>query len=169
MLKLIGTVLGLSAMAFGASQFLMSQTKAAPGAAAKPVASRPAPVQSGPRSVSLAADPSGHFVADIKINGLFIKGLFDTGATQIALPLSEARRIGIDPPAADYRVPVNTASGLTQAAKVKLREVRLETIVVQDLDALVIRDGLEVTLIGMSFFKQLQSTEMRGAMLVLKQ
>jgi aspartyl protease family protein len=172
MLKLIGMVLGLSAMAFGASQVLMSQTKApvaSANAAAKPASAKPAAVQSGPRSVSLAADASGHFVADIRINGLFIKGLFDTGATQIALPLSEARRIGIDPPASDYRAPVNTASGQTQAARVKLREVRLESIVVQDVDALVIREGLEVTLIGMSFFKQLQSTEMRGAMLVLKQ
>lgn len=172
MLKLIGMVLGLSAMAFGASQVLMNQTKtpvAAANAAAKPASAKPVPVQSGPRSVSLAADASGHFVADIRINGLFIKGLLDTGATQIALPLSEARRIGIDPPASDYRAPVNTASGQTQAARVKLREVRLESIVVQDVDALVIREGLEVTLIGMSFFKQLQSTEMRGAMLVLKQ
>ena len=176
MLKLVGLMFGLSAMVFGASQVLVRQTSGGttPSAALATnkqvqTTTRPVANQNGPRSVSLAADASGHFLADIRINGLFIKGLFDTGATQIAMPLSEARKLGIDPPASDYRAPVNTASGQTQAARVKLREVRLESIVVQDVDALVIREGLEVTLIGMSFFKQLQSTEMRGAMLVLKQ
>lgn len=172
MVKVLGFGVGFSVIAFGVAQALVGYSAKAPpptpAVAAKAV-SRPATVQNGPRSVSLAADPSGHFVADIQINGLFIKGLFDTGATQIALPLSEARRLGINPPAVDYKVPVNTASGETRAARIKLREVRLETIVVRDIDALVIRDGLEVTLIGMSFFRQLQSTEMRGAMLVLRQ
>ena len=47
-------------------------------------------------STTLQADSRGHFTAQGQINGGTISLLVDTGATMIALPASEAVRLGID-------------------------------------------------------------------------
>ncbi|HRK23941.1 MAG TPA: TIGR02281 family clan AA aspartic protease, partial [Beijerinckiaceae bacterium] len=132
-----------------------------------PAAAQPAPP--GPQAVALAADESGHFKADIRINGQFLKGLLDTGATVIAIPADEARKLGITPAASAYTSPVQTANGVVQAARVKLNEVRIGSIVVRDIEALIVPKGLPVTLVGMNFFTRLQSFEIRGKSLVLRQ
>lgn len=126
-------------------------------------------VPQGPQFVSLAADASGHFFADFKINGMFVKGLVDTGATSVAIPMEQAHKIGINPSSADYTARIQTANGETRGAVVRLAELRLDSIVVRDVEAVVVEKGLGVTLIGMSFIRKLQSSEMRGNMLVLRQ
>lgn len=134
--------------------------------AASPVA--PAPT-SGPQAVSLSADASGHFSTDVRINNLFVKGLVDTGATVIAIPGDEAKKIGLNPPASAYTTPIQTANGRVNAASVRLSEVRIGTVVARDVEAVIVPQGLHVTLVGMSFFNRLQSFEMRGKTLVLRQ
>ena len=50
----------------------------------------------GSADVTLAAGPSGHFVADGSINGVALRFMVDTGATYIALPGPQADALGID-------------------------------------------------------------------------
>jgi aspartyl protease family protein len=63
------------------------------------------------QSVTLSADARGHFFTQGAINGNPVRFLVDTGATSVALPASEAQRLGID-----YRKGergfTNTAGGL---------------------------------------------------------
>ena len=174
MYKMLGACALICVAAVGIGQaFVGNPTKDSQVArsASKPQASatgtRTAP--QGPQSVSLAADDRGHFVADFKINGMFIKGLVDTGATSVAIPMDEARKIGINPGPADYTARIQTANGETRGAVVRLAELRLDAIVVRDVEAVVVEKGLGVTLVGMSFIRKLQSSEMRGNMLVLRQ
>ncbi|MCA0423341.1 MAG: TIGR02281 family clan AA aspartic protease [Proteobacteria bacterium] len=145
-----------------------------------PAGSRPIPQQqakspgpptpsTGPQAVSLAADASGHFSTDVRINNLFVKGLVDTGATVIAIPGDDAKKLGLNPPASAYTTPIQTANGRVNAATVRLAEVRIGTVVVRDVEAVIVPQGLHVTLVGMSFFNRLQSFEMRGKTLVLRQ
>lgn len=124
--------------------------------------------QQAARAVSLSADDRGHFLADVQINGMFIKGLVDTGATSVALPLEVARSIGVAPAPGDYNVKVNTANGETRGARVRLNEVRISTIVLRDVEGVVVEKGLSTPLIGMSFIRRL-SSEMRGGTLILRQ
>src|SRR5512145_1814390 len=44
------------------------------------------------QSVTLAADPRGHFITEGAINGNPVRFLVDTGATMVALPATEAVR-----------------------------------------------------------------------------
>ncbi len=112
---------------------------------------------SSAQSVTLSAGAGGHFMADGQINGGAIRFMVDTGATSVALPASEANRLGID-----YRKGqrglVNTAGGQTQAYAVKLDRVRVGGIELQNVDGLVIEQGLNVVLLGNSF---LNRTEIR--------
>ena len=117
----------------------------------------------------LKADRSGHFYAQPRINGHQIDAVIDTGATAVVLTYEDARSIGILPPASKFTVPVRTANGQTTTAAADLREIRLGSIRVGNVRALVARRGeLSVTLLGMSFLSRLSRADMRGGELVLR-
>ncbi|AIY40422.1 CblY [Collimonas arenae] len=125
--------------------------------------SRSAPGASS--SVTLKVNPDGHFVAQTQVNGSMMTMLVDTGATMIALPASEASRLGVDYKKGQM-VMVNTANGPAPAYRVKLNTVKVGDIEMNQVDALVQEAGLPFALLGMSF---LNRTEMRreGEMMVL--
>ena len=107
------------------------------------------------QSAVLAADSRGHFHADGAINGGAMRFILDTGATSIALPAAEALRLGID-----YRKGsrgmIHTANGPAPAYRVKLDTVRVGGIELQNVDALVLEQGLDVALLGMSFLNRVE-------------
>lgn len=116
-------------------------------------------------SVTLKVNPQGHFVAQAQINGAMMTMLVDTGATMIALPASDAVRLGVDYKKGRMTM-VNTANGAAPAYMVKLNTVKIGDIEMNQVDALVQEAGLPFALLGMSF---LNRTEMRreGEMMVL--
>ena len=107
------------------------------------------------QSAVLAADGRGHFHADGAINGGAMRFILDTGATSIALPAADAVRLGID-----YRKGargmIHTANGPAPAYRVKLDTVRVGGIELQNVDALVLEQGLDVALLGMSFLNRVE-------------
>jgi aspartyl protease family protein len=124
-----------------------------------------APSSGGKQSVTLQADGQGHYMVNGQINGGSVRMLLDTGATLIALPASEATRLGVDYKKGTPAF-VNTANGVAPAYRVKLNTVRVGDIEINQVDALVQEQGLPIILLGMSF---LNRTEMRrdGAQMVL--
>lgn len=139
----------------------------------EPASAAPAPPArnaQGRATVTLAADARGHFVANLQINNVIVRTLVDTGASTVALSAEDARRVGVFPTGADFRIPVNTANGVIRAAQVRLPEVRLNGIVVRDVEAMVMPAGrLEGTLLGMSFLRRLGGMEFAQGRLVLTQ
>jgi aspartyl protease family protein len=128
------------------------------------------PQSSGaPGLVELPSDGRGHFEAMLEVEGTRFKALVDTGATVIALPQSVAELLGIHPAAGDFTETVSTANGEVKVAPVILREVRLASISVRDVEAVVIPDAsLKQTLLGMSFLKRLKSFAINGDQLTLR-
>lgn len=120
---------------------------------------------SGRASVTLQADGRGHYMVQGQINGGTVRMLLDTGATAVALPASEAARLGINYKAG-RQVYVNTANGAAPAYLVSLNTVKVGDIEVNQVDAVVQEQGLPFILLGMSF---LNRTEMRreGEQMVL--
>lgn len=116
---------------------------------------RSAAATSDRQQVTLAADRHGHFVTDGAVNGNPVRFLVDTGATSIALPGRDAVRLGLD-----YR---KGARGMTQTAngpvavyRVSLDRVRLGGIELQAVEAVVIEQGLDIALLGMSFLNRVE-------------
>lgn len=136
---------------------------------------KPAPVSSpsgtgGPRMVALQADARGHFLTDIRINNQFVKTMVDTGASVVALTAEDARKIGLQSARSDGFSMVSTANGVVRVQRVRIPELRLQSLVIRDVEAVVMPAGaMPVTLLGMSFLKRLGSFEMQGKTLVLKQ
>ena len=107
------------------------------------------------QSAVLAADGRGHFHADGAINGGSVRFILDTGATSIALPAADAVRLGLD-----YRKGrpgiIHTANGPAPAWRVTLDSVRVGGIELQNVDALVLEQGLGVALLGMTFLNRVE-------------
>ncbi len=107
-------------------------------------------------TVTLTPDQRGHFVSSGSINGAAMKFLVDTGATMVSMGLDDARRAGVNY-LEGTRGHSQTANGVAQVYKVKLRNVRLGDITLNDVDGLVHENNaLPVVLLGMSFLGQVE-------------
>lgn len=83
--------------------------------------------------------------------------MFDTGASIMALSYEDAVKLGYRLGGHEFRAQVQTANGLTQAAEITLKEVRIESISVTDVPAMVLPPGkLETSLLGRSFWGRLK-------------
>lgn len=128
-------------------------------------------VSAPPASVRKAAD--GHFWAEAQVDGAGstpgrVRFLVDTGATIVALTVADARRLGLDPDALDYETEVQTAAGETRAARVRLRSVSIGGARVDDVEAVVVRAGLDDSLLGMSYLGRLSRFEATQSALILR-
>jgi aspartyl protease family protein len=107
-------------------------------------------------TVTLAADTRGHFVTDGQVNGNTVRFLVDTGATLVAIPAADARRLGIDYEKGT-RGYSSTAGGVVPVYRVKLDSVSVGGIEVLGVDAVVLEgSGMNVTLLGMSFLNRME-------------
>jgi aspartyl protease family protein len=112
-------------------------------------------VPTGPVSVVLQANGQGHFMAQGQINGGTIQMLVDTGATMIALSEADAQRLGINYKAGQPGR-VNTANGSVPVYRVRLDTVKVGSIELNQVDAVVQQAGLPFALLGMSFLNRME-------------
>lgn len=104
--------------------------------------------------VTLTADSRGHFFAMGTINGVPVRFLVDTGASSVALSTDEARRLGVNY-LAGVRGTGSTANGMVPVYRVKLDNVRVGDIILNNVEGAVIEGaGLKVALLGMSFLNR---------------
>jgi aspartyl protease family protein len=116
---------------------------------------RAAAAASGRQSVTLAADSRGHFVTEGAVNGNPVRFLVDTGATMVALPAAEALRLGIDYRKGERGLS-GTAAGVVPIYRVRLDTVRLGSIELAGVEAVVLEQGLDIALLGMSFLNRVE-------------
>lgn len=119
--------------------------------------------------VRIRANQGGHHVGHFRLNGVPVDGMIDTGATTIAINRTTARRAGVLLENADFIYPVETANGRVMAARTTLERVTIGSIQIRDVQAMVLDDrALNVTLIGMSFLRELRSFAYENGTLVLR-
>ena len=113
------------------------------------------------RTASLRKEGDGHYWATARVNGAVVKFLVDTGATMISLTKRDARKIGIDTDKLERVVDVRTAAG-----RVKAGTVSIETI---EIDGVVLEEGLEYSLLGMSFLNRLEGWDVTPGAIIIHQ
>lgn len=119
--------------------------------------------------VRIRKQSNGHFVAQARANGAKIKMIIDTGASAVVLNPSDAVRAGIKPKTLRYSIPLQTANGTSFAARVRLRNVSIGLVSLDNVEALVTKPGaLRESLLGMSFLSRLRSYEFSGDFLTLR-
>jgi aspartyl protease family protein len=138
-------------------------------ATAAPAAVRPTRPDGYGGHVRIPADRAGHYASEAQINGRPLNVLVDTGASFVILRYEDARMLGLVYGSDRFDVAVQTANGAAKALRVKLHNVRLGSISLDDIDALVMEEGLlNTNLLGMSFLRRLSRYEVRGDTLVLE-
>jgi aspartyl protease family protein len=110
----------------------------------------------------------GHYWAQATVDGRAVKFLVDTGATAVSLTPEDAIRLGFSPQTLSYDHSVQTASGLTRAAKINLSRVSVSGIAVANVEAYVIEKGLPTSLLGMTYLGRLSRFEATPQSLILR-
>jgi aspartyl protease family protein len=119
-------------------------------------------------SVVISRAGDGHFAVRAMVDGVATTMLIDTGASFVTLSQGDAARVGIDPAALSYSVPIRTANGTMQAANVMLASLAIGGIEQRNVRALVAPPGsLGQSLLGMSFLDRLHGYAISGDRLVL--
>ena len=119
----------------------------------------------GASMVVLEQDRSSHYVAEGEINGHAVTFLVDTGATDVALPESLARALGLE---FGPRVRVMTAAGPSTAWMTRLNEVKVGGIRRTNVRASITSGEFDGVLLGMSFLKH-YSLQQQDGKLIIKQ
>ncbi|MGH6884518.1 MAG: retropepsin-like aspartic protease family protein [Geminicoccales bacterium] len=117
------------------------------------------------QSVTLAADTRGHFITDGAINNQPVRFVVDTGATMVALPAADALRLGLDYRKGEVAL-TRTAAGVVPVYRVRLDSVRLGAIEINAVDGVVIEQGLDIALLGMSFLSRVEMKN-EGQLMIL--
>ena len=123
-----------------------------------PVSAPPAEGEAGDqRRIVLHAGSNGHFRTLGQINGRTVTFLVDTGASVVSVSAAEADRIGLNY-RASQPVQMQTANGSTTGWLVKLHSVRLGSMDVFDVEAIVSAAPMPYVLLGNSYLTRFQMT-----------
>lgn len=163
-------VLAAAAVSTSFASVRLAGLSSATATGARPTAvERPTSAPSFEPIVSVDADLGGHFLVGPTIDGQRVAMMVDTGASLVALRSEDAAAIGLRPSPSEFTRRLGTANGSVSAAPVRLREMRLNGIIVRDVEAVVLPPGrLGISLLGMSFLRGLKGFEISRGRLTLR-
>ncbi len=145
----------------GSSRWTRSKFAVASGAPAAKTAGFAA-------AVVLPKQSDGHFYTDANVNGLSTKFLIDTGATGIALTGRDARALGLSWRDDELEMIGRGASGAVKGKVVTLGSVQVGQFQVFNVQASIIPDGLDVSLLGQSFLSHVPDISIADDKMTLK-
>jgi aspartyl protease family protein len=114
-----------------------------------------APASAGPARIVLTADSQGHFMPAGQINGRAVQFMVDTGASQVVLSESDAKRINLKFEQGQP-VRVSAANGTATGYRVVLSSVRVGEVQVYEVAAIVLPQAMPYILLGNSFLTRFQ-------------
>lgn len=110
---------------------------------------------------------NGHYHMTVQINGAPVDFLVDTGASQVVLTQSDAKKIGFDLDDLQYLGIANTANGQVRTAPVTLNEVVVGPYVDRNLRATVNGGQMDKSLLGMTYLGLYDSISITNDELIL--
>jgi len=124
-------------------------------------------VMQGGARVTLPMSPDGHFYLTLDLNGVPVRFIVDTGASEVVLSAADAARIGIDPETMIFSGRAYTANGMVETAPVRIEQVALGDVVDRGVRAVVNRGDLDESLLGMTYLRRFDRLEISGGQMVL--
>lgn len=114
--------------------------------------------------IKLQQDQRGHYLATGKINGESVKFLVDTGATNIAIPMSVAKKLELP---LGLKLTTITANGYGTSYESAIKTIQLGDIKLKGIKATV-SEGLvgDTALLGMSFLRRTKFEIEKGVMTI---
>ena len=141
--------------------------KANPWAKASANVARTEPAQAWGEEVTLLREGDGHFYADVVVNGTSARMLVDTGATTVALTGADAAAFGIYWEQSDIDVVAQGANGPVYGVRTKLPRVEVDGFEAKDVAAIIVPEGLGISLLGQAFLSSVDRVEITGDQMIL--
>jgi aspartyl protease family protein len=130
-------------------------------AATSPAASRNSDFSAqdvgGQDPVILDRKPDGHFYATADISGTPVRFLVDTGASMIALTGDDARALGFSWDSSELMHVGRGVNGDVMGKPVMLDSVAIGDVEFGNMRAVIIPDGLDISLLGQSFLERVDN------------
>ena len=118
--------------------------------------------------IALQREHDGHFYADVVVDGVPSRMLVDTGASVIALTGEDALAMGLYWNEADVAAVAQGASGPVYGINTSLPRMRLGDFEAQDVRAVIIPEGLGISLLGQSFLETIDNVRIADDRMVLE-
>ncbi len=122
----------------------------------------------GSAGLAIARGGDGHFHLDAEANGVAVRFLVDTGASDTVMTLADAERIGLDPASLQFNRPVETANGTSYFARGTLESLEIGPYRLSNVPVGIMPEGsLNRNLLGMSTINRFGSWRVDGSRMVL--
>ena len=125
-------------------------------------------LESGEHELVLTESSGGNFFIFGEANGVRVRFLIDTGASDTVLSPSDAASIGIDVKELDFSRVYQTANGMGRGAPYTLESLSVGPISVSPMPISINEAEMNSSLLGMTFLRRLRSFEIQGRRLILR-
>ena len=120
--------------------------------------------------VHIQPDEWDQYWIKAKVNGVSVKFLVDTGASDVSLSSEDAARVGVNLDGLVYSQAYNTANGTAYAAPVVLSSVEVGPISISNVSGSISKPGaMEGSLLGMTYLSRLSGFSIENDTLILKE
>lgn len=127
------------------------------------------PVEAPSHDVAVATRNNGHFYFNTEVNGIDLPMLFDTGARFVSLRAEDAERVGINVSALNYSLRMMTANGISAAAPVMIKVIKVGGITRTNVPGIVAKPGaMMIDLLGQTFTSTMAGFSTEGDRLTLR-
>jgi aspartyl protease family protein len=128
----------------------------------------PPPPPAYPTETILKRADNGHFYVDAEVNGQLVHFVVDTGAGITALTKADAQRVGIAFSPNEFTVIGRGASGDVRGQEVTINRLAIAQKEAWDIRAVVLDDGLDVSLLGQNYLSRIGKVEIAGDQMTLR-
>jgi aspartyl protease family protein len=132
-----------------------------------PLVTPPTPVPSQPSAIALNRGENGHFFAIGDVDGATVNFMVDTGASVIALTAEDAQKLGQTWYPNELQMVGRGVNGDVIGKPITLRRVRIGDIEVTNVQAIIVPEGLDVSLLGQSFLSKVRNVNISGDRMTL--
>ena len=105
-------------------------------------------------TISFYRAKDGHFYIKSKINNRSIIFLADTGASDVAISIKDAKKIGINTKKLNFSKIYSTANGEIYVAPVNIPKMQIGPFVLTDVRAGISQGDIGISLLGMSVLER---------------
>jgi aspartyl protease family protein len=127
-----------------------------------------APRVEKPIETVLKRADNGHFYVDAEVNGQLVHFMVDTGASTIALTKADAQHAAIQFWPGQFTVIGRGVSGDVMGQEIQIGHIAIDQKEAYDQRAVVVDDGLDVSLLGQSFLSKIGTVVIEDDRMILR-
>lgn len=125
-------------------------------------------LETGEHEMVLTESSGGNYFIFGEANGVRIRFLIDTGASDTVLSPSDAMSLGIQASDLDFSRVYQTANGIGRGAPYTLESLAVGPITIPSMPVSINETEMSSSLLGMTFLRRLRSFEIQGRRLILR-